>query len=866
MDAQQYEIVRDLFGRALERPAAERGRFVADSVKDEEVLRLAIDLLGAHSDSDDEPFMASAPQSMAPGGEVAGRSIGPYVIVREIGRGGMGTVYLAERADPAFVQRVAIKVLSRGLNTDELLRRFESERRMLARLQHPGIVRLLDGGATEDGLPYFAMEYVEGTPLIEFARTRGLALNARIALLAEVCDAVEYAHRNLVLHRDLKPANILVDGAGRPRLLDFGIAQALDRDPTEGSTRTSERRLTPQYASPEQILGRPLSSASDVYALGVILCELLTGFRPIEVGALDVVRLLEAEPRLPSTLVSDAHLRKTLRGDLDTIVLKALQKEPERRYPGPGVLADDLRCYLRGLPVAARPDTVRYRLTKFARRNRVAVVVAAVGVAATVLGVAATTYQAGVASIERERAVRRFNQTRKLARALVFDIHDSVMNLPGSTKARGLIVDRSLEFFDEIAADPGSDPFLIREVAQAYVKVGDVQGLPRFANLGDRDGALASYSKSQNLLDSIASAFESDPTFRLERAELEERLGEMLDARSDIAGASAHFRRGVEFGRSVLSLPNAPPAALRDVATSEALLGDLLGNPSRSNLGDTDGALVHHRAAVALVDQWLALAPQSGERRHFSASFHARLGRTLNGVGRSDEAIAELANSVATLEALQGDFPNVTPIRRDLASHRRMLAAALLDAGRPHEAVELLDEALRAARVLLAEDPASVMEPQVAGNIELTRSTALLRVGRAREALAGAERAAGHARVIRARVAGDRPSGALLAHSEIAAAQAEASLGARAAAARRALKAVTFAEQLAAEAPDNASVRVVLAKAFAFASTTSETKAASTWRATAISLLEKASSEGRLDFEGRSLLESLKRERRPHLP
>ena len=859
MDAARYEILRDLFGRALELPPENRLEFLARHAPDEEMEREALALLDAHRVNDDDAsFLTPASRVAFPAPGPIALSIGPYRIIREIGRGGMGTIYLAERSDPAFAQRVAIKLLNRGLDTDELLRRFEAERRMLARLQHPGIVRLLDGGATDDGRPYFAMEYVEGAPLVVYASKQGLSIEARIAVMADICEAVEYAHHNLVLHRDLKPANILVDETGRPRLLDFGIAQALDRDPTEGSTRTSERRLTPQYASPEQILGRPLSTASDVYALGVILCELLTGSRPFESSSFEGrAPQIDADPRAPSTLAATAEDKKRLRGDIDTIVLKALQKEPERRYRGAGDFADDLRRHLSGHPVTARADTLTYRIGKFTRRNRVAVAAAVAGILATSAGVASTIRQSRIARSERERAVQRFDETRKLANALVFEIHDAVQNLPGSTKARGLIVKRSLEFFDQLRSDPVSDAALTREVATAFVRLGDVQGLPRFANLGDRPGAIASYQKALVLRDSIAAGLAGDPAFRLEGVQIEQRLGEVEDATGHIAEASARFRRSVAEGRSLLALPGAPPSALRDVATSEALLGDTLGSPSRSNLGDLDGALSHHQAAVDLVDRWLALEPGNGERRHFSASFHARLGRTMGAVGRRDDALKEIGRSIDMLVALQRDYPDVTAIRRDQASHRRMMADALIDAGRPLEALPLIEAARTTAEALIQGDPASVMEPQLAGNIELTSAITLLRLGRAGDALVSALRALGHARAVRARVPQDRASGALLARSEIAAAQAEKALGRDSASSLRARRAIDIAEGLLVEAPDNASARTALGAGLALVASQEPPPIAQSTRERALSLLKQVEREGRLDREGREVLTAL---------
>lgn len=859
MDAARYEVVSELFGRALNVPPEDRASYVRTHATDDAVRSLTLELLAAHAEDAVAPGFLEADRPFAtPRGIAEGQIIGPYRILREIGRGGMGTVYLAERQDPAFSQKVAIKVLNRGLDTDSLLRRFEAERRTLARLQHPNIVRLFDGGATDDGRPYFAMELVEGAPHIEYAAAHGLSIEDRITLMAEICDAVEYAHRNLVLHRDLKPANILVAENGRPRLLDFGIAQALDRDPTEGFTRTAERRLTPQYASPEQMLGKPLSTASDVYSLGVLLCEILTGRRPIEVLPDDgLAALLDAEPRAPSTLVADTTARKRLRGDLDTIVLKALQKEPSRRYAGADALANDLRRHLQGHPVSARADTLRYRLSRFTRRHRVAVAASTVGLLVSAGGVAATLYQARIAHAESERAVRRFAETRKLAKALLGEIHDSVMNLPGSIEARSLIVKRSLEYLDGLRSDPGSDAALTREVAQAYVRVGDVQGLPRYANLGDRTGARSSYQKALALREGIRAAFANDAAFQIEGFQLEQRIGEVEDALGDLKAASARFRKAVGDGRALLARPGAPPTALREVATAEALLGDTLGSSLRPNLGDPEAALEHYRAAVDLVDRWLRLEPASGERRHFSANFRARLGRTLASLGRVTEAIPELEAAIAILNAAQKEFPNVTPIRRDLASHRRLLAAVLVEAGRPAEALPLLDLAGETARVLREENPKNVLEPQLAANVAITRSKALLMTGRPAAAQTSAGEAAQHAQDLGRLVPGDRSAAVLEARAWIAEAESEAALERRTAAGRRAVMARDLAEKLVTARPEDMSARVVLATSLALLSRLGPANEAAASRDRAVSLLRDAERKGRLDLETRAVLASL---------
>jgi len=289
--------------------------------------------------------------------------IGPYRVVRELARGGMGVVYLAERADGQFEQRVALKLMKRGMDSEEIHQRFLAERQILAQLTHPHIARLLDGGVSNEGQPYFAIEYVDGTAITAHCEARQLGVEQRLRLFLDVCDAVRYAHQNLVVHRDLKPSNILVTADGQAKLLDFGIAKLLRQETGEtGLTQTGLRVMTPEYAAPEQVLGEPVTTATDVYALGAVLYELLTGRRAHHLQSrtpTEVERVIcEVEPEAPSAVTTGA-LRKRLRGDLDTIALTALKKEPERRYPTVEQLASDVARFLGGLPVTARPDTWR---------------------------------------------------------------------------------------------------------------------------------------------------------------------------------------------------------------------------------------------------------------------------------------------------------------------------------------------------------------------------------------------------------------------------------------------------------------------------------------------------------------------------
>jgi eukaryotic-like serine/threonine-protein kinase len=423
------EIGRVLDG-ALELAPEERGPYLERVCAGDPTLRAEVEQLLGDCDRAERFLEGPAAEYAAPlvlsfedeaTSVTAGARVGPYRILREAGHGGMGTVYLAERDDEQYHKRVALKLVRGGLALDDhLIRRFLEERQILASLDHPHIARLLDGGVTPDGLPWFAMEYVEGTPLDRYADERRLPMEQRLTLFLTVCDAVQYAHRNLVVHRDLKPANILVTAEGEVKLLDFGIAKLLSSGaggPTReaGDKRSSIglRPMTLEYASPEQIRGEAITVASDVYSLGVLLYELLAGRRPYRLSGrqpFEIKRAILEEEASPPSAVAPERARRSLRGDLDSIVLTALRKDPARRYPSAEALRDDLSRHLTGLPVAARPNTWRYRAGKFVRRRRLGVVAAAAVLVSLSAGLVSTAWQARVAAGEaaKEREVKNF--------------------------------------------------------------------------------------------------------------------------------------------------------------------------------------------------------------------------------------------------------------------------------------------------------------------------------------------------------------------------------------------------------------------------------------------------------------------------
>lgn len=431
---------------------------------------------------------------------VAGREVdcGPYRLVRLLGRGGMGAVYLGERTDGEIQQTVAVKLLSAGSQRPGWGDRFLKERQLLASLNHPSIVHVIDAGRTEDGRPYLVMEYVEGASID--VHTATMEVRERLLLFLRVCEGVSHAHRHLIIHRDLKPSNILVDVSGQPKLLDFGIARIVDD--TGDETRTVERLLTPNYASPEQLRGASQTTATDVYSLGAVLYKILTGRSPheSETHTSQVADVIAGTREIPAP----SRLNSKLPADLDYILRKALRTEPEERYASVEAFANDIRAFLGSRPIEARSGDTWYRTRKFLRRYWVPVVAATLVIASLSAGLY-------IANRERLVAERRFAQLRQLANK-VFDLDKAIRDLPGSTQARQSLVSASLEYLEGLAGAARGDLDLSREIGQGYWRVGRIQGVPVELNLGDRAKAEASLKKAAQLEERVLAARPKDRT------------------------------------------------------------------------------------------------------------------------------------------------------------------------------------------------------------------------------------------------------------------------------------------------------------------------------------------------------------------
>lgn len=754
MTAEQWQHVKSLLEECLQRPSRERVSFLNRNCDDSQLRIEVLSLLESHQDHDDfleqparagtELIAALRPESLI------GQRIGPYRLAEEIGRGGMGTVYRATRDDDEFDIQVAIKIVSRGMDTDLLLRRFRTERQILAGLDHPYIARLLDGGTTPGGLPYFVMEYVPGTPLTEYCNQQKLNILERLQLFRKVCEAVSYAHEHQVVHRDLKPANILVTEEGMPKLLDFGIARLMNTSSRGASgepTVTMLRMATPAYASPEQIRGETAGVPTDVYSLGVILYELLTGHRPYrlpEGESAELARVIcEREPTRASVVVGfnesiersegevshidpervceqrdttlDA-LRRLLRGDLDNILNMALRKEQGRRYETVEEFSEDIRRHLVGMPIRAHKDTPWYRAGKFVGRHRLGV---AMGAVVSVL-LCMTTF---VAVRKAERLAERIQADHRLASKFLIEVHDAIARLPGSTPAREAMLQQSLTYMNGLAQDAGTEPSFRRSLATVYEKFAELQMGVAGPGLGRSADALETMRKAQVIREAMVALDKNDLQAQVD-------LGSHYLTSAYIAGRAGSAAIQAEFDRRALAIAT----RLIEADPRKAVHRSLLAR-AHISIAYTlqyedkwEQARQHMREGLAIRTEMAAENPSDLENKHEIAQIHYRIGAAYVQSGQPALGREHLSQALNGLLRVTERDPNNQQYRYEIASAHHFLGMALAGGDDLKEALEHFDAAIVLRRDALAQDPRDARtRSMLAGNYS-QRANVLLRI------------------------------------------------------------------------------------------------------------------------------------------
>ena len=703
MHPDDWARVTELFGEAMRLPAAERRAWLAAACP-HGAIRAEVEAMLRAYETDPEYLEQPADAASLDGAldSLAGRRLGAYRLIREVGRGGMGVVYEARRDDQAFDRRAAVKVLPLW-SAAAFADRFRFERQVLASLDHPGIAALVDAG-TDDGVPYCVMEFVDGAPIDAWCRDHDLPLTDRVALVERVADAVACAHRHLIVHRDLKPSNILVTADGQPKLLDFGIATLLEAEggASIGTTRTGFSSFTPEFASPEQIRGERVTTATDVYSLGVLLYLLVSGERPYEVAGrppLEAMKTVcEVDPPPPSSVAPPA-LRPLVAGDLDTITMKALRKAPGERYRSVVELAADLRAWREHRPISAAPASMLYLGRRFVRRNRLMVSVAGAAFTALLVGGAVAVWQAGIARAERAQAEARFADVRALANAVVGPLYDEIAKVPGTTEARRLLVARALTYLDRLAALSADDIRLKQELADAYQKIGDVQGNHVGDNVGDVQGAKASFAKMRALREAVFRA-RGDAASRRAFADAELAV-------ADIALGENRFDEAVAGYERALALVGQEPPASDEAAVIVAVRAHRRAAIAHAWAG-------RQALAVAGFDRALALVTPLATREHASPALRASLANTLSNSGDAFYYARDYGQALARFEAAlamerrraatAGDHES----RRDLTLALIRTAAAMKEVDRAADAQALEREALAMLDQMSAADSKNV--------------------------------------------------------------------------------------------------------------------------------------------------------------
>ncbi len=632
-----------------------------------------------------------------------GQRLGPFKIESILGQGGMGAVYLATRDDAEYDQHVAIKLVRESVASKRVLARFRQERQILAQLQHPNIARLLDGGTTPEGEPYLVMEYITGLSITSYCREQSLSTAQRVHLFRQVCEAVNYAHQNLVVHRDIKPSNILVTPGGTPKLLDFGIAKLIGQPegaayPGTADTQAGLQMLTPDYASPEQVRGAQVTTASDVYSLGALLFELLTGTKAHkfqDTTPLGIARgICDTETARPSTAVNpkmaDCKRRsRDLSGDLDNIILMAMQKEPGRRYPSVRHFAEDLDRWGRGYPVTAQTDSLLYRTRKYVRRHWV-------GLAATAAVFLSLTIGAGIAIQQARLAKKQFQSVRTLANKFMFDFYDELLKVEGTVKAKQMVMTTALQYLDQLAAQSGGDAGLQSELAESYKRLGILQGVT-VSGLG-QSGSELTLNKAVSLFEELARR---DPAYRIKYANCLATLANSVLAEGKQDTASAALQKS----KTVL-LQLEKEGTLGKQLFYELARASAVASSIANNQGNTELGIVEARNAVRHRNQFLQF-DRSPRMVYMAANDHMRLLESLRNAGRLEEAIEffEQVKALATEANKDGKAPDAGALTTILYSANLLYNPSEPSLERPQDAEKPAQLAVLAADKRLAKNP-----------------------------------------------------------------------------------------------------------------------------------------------------------------
>jgi eukaryotic-like serine/threonine-protein kinase len=711
MPLADIDRIKALFSQAIDIPdtGARLAWLKRECGGDSELCEEVQSLIEASEEAENRRAAARVEQSRIPE-----RRFGPYVAVDFLARGGASVVYRAERRDGKFEQTVALKVMAAFLSGPDFLRKFETERQLLAALNHPGIAHLLDGG-TSAGDPWLAMEYVEGERLDHYCGRHELGVEARLRLFLQVCDAVEYAHRRLIVHRDLKPGNILVTAEGSVKLLDFGTGALLESRNDVTLTRT--RMLTPRYASPERLRGEAASVADDVFSLGVILYELLTGAWPFgdpESPADALKRLDGSASAIPPSAaaisesfkigsLATARFRSLLRGDLSVIALKALEPSVERRYATVAELAADVAACLEARPIQARKDDFAYRLAKMLHRHHVAIAVCALVTILLAGGIGGILWQARVATEQSVRAQARAEDLRKLSNTLLSDLNAAIQNLPGSTEAQRLLVTAVTEHLHRMEQDAAGDSQAQIDLATAYIGLGNVQGNPYDQNMGDATQALVSIGMAIAIVQPLAARQPQNYEAAHTLAWAYQSKAEVLLGIAKPAESAVAMRKAVEIFERLASRPGAGARELVDSATAWGGLGDILGQPGIGSLSDIAGAQATFDRVVAIDQRILQLDPANLRARRGIPTVLMKMANLINETD-PPRALDRYRAALAAAEALPPEIRSTVPVQRIIRNDLNHIGTSLEELGKYDEALAQFEKVRAKAANLVAAD------------------------------------------------------------------------------------------------------------------------------------------------------------------